>query len=501
MKISTKIMLATLGVCCGWPMLALSEPAEPTALTVTVNSNLDGPITADESLTLREAIALQNGMLSMADLSATEKAQVIDSEIPAIEFDLPAGATTVEVKQELPAIVQPDLVIDGTSQEGYQDTPVVAIAPVAGETIGYGLAVKADRVTIKGLSLYGFVTDLHDYRRIEGTPQGDIVITAVHEKAAPPEGVLLESNWLGISPDGKTATFRSSFGVTIFNAIAPTLRNNRIDNHDGSGILTSVRAPGMNILDNILESNGLTGMADGMRLEGDLTGGKISGNTIRKSGGSAIYLFKSSGAVQIVNNTLENNGDRLQRGAIFLMGKGHQVQKNIIRNQNGSGVVIASYPRSSENLIQDNQFSNLKGLSIDLVTYYATDVANYGVGDGPNPQRNSDERRKDTGNAAVNAPSFLAPEFTMQNAVVKLDGKADPGSEVVLYRAEANDLVLFPGYATPTEALVTVKADAQGRFAVDLTEVKVGDRLTAIAIDPRYGTSEPAAIVSITGSF
>jgi hypothetical protein len=183
------------------------------------------------------------------------------------------------------------------------------------------------------------------------------------------------------------------------------------------------------------------------------------------------------------------------------MGNGHQVRENIIRNHNGSGVVIASYPRSTQNLIQENQFVNLKGLSIDLVTYYATDVANYGVGDGPNPQRDSDERRKDTGNAAVNTPSFLAPEFAMQDAVVKVDGKADPGSEVVLYRVEAQDLELFPGYATPTEALMTVKADDKGLFAADLVGLKVGDRLSAIAIDSRYGTSEPAAVVSVTGSF
>jgi hypothetical protein len=481
--------------------MVLAQPAAPTALTVTVNSNLDGPITPNEGLTLREAIALQNGTLLMADLSAAEKAQVVDSSTPLIEFKLAESATTLEIKQELPAIVRPDLVIDGTSQPGYQDAPIVAIAPIANETIGYGLAVKADRVTIRGLSLYGFVADLHNYRRIEGTPQGDIIITAVNKKAAPPEGVILESNWLGISPDGKTSTFRSSFGVTIFNAIAPTLRNNRIVNHDGSGILTSVRASGMKILDNTLESNGLTGMADGIRLEGDLTGGEVSGNTIRKSGGSAIYLFKPNGAVQITDNTLEENSVRFHRAAIYLMGNGHQVRENIIRNHNGSGVVIASYPRSTQNLIQENQFVNLKGLSIDLVTYYATDVANYGVGDGPNPQRDSDERRKDTGNAAVNTPSFLAPEFAMQDAVVKVDGKADPGSEVVLYRVEAQDLELFPGYATPTEALMTVKADDKGLFAADLVGLKVGDRLSAIAIDSRYGTSEPAAVVSVTGSF
>jgi hypothetical protein len=501
MAIFPKALLVTLSALCYWPMMVQAQAPVPAALKAVVNSNLDGPIQPDESFTLREAIALHNGALPLAALSAAEREQVSEGTLPTIEFDLPADATTIVVQQELPGILRPDLRLDGTSQPGYQDAPKVAITAIANGFIGYGLAVKADRVTIKGLSLYGFVTDPYEYRRIEGTPQGDIVITPADAKAAPPQGVTLEANWLGISPDGRASTFRSSFGVTVFNAIAPILRKNHIANHDGSAILTSIRATNMQILDNKLEANGLTGMADGIRLGGNLSGSKISGNRIRKSGGSAIYLFKSSGSVQISHNTLEGNGDRLHRAAIYLMGNGHQVCKNTIRNHNGSGVVVASYPRSGQNLILENQFANLQGLSIDLVTYNATDVANYGVGDGPNPQRNSDERRKDTGNAAINAPSFLAPEFALQDDVVKVDGKADPGSEVVLYRVEAKDLALFPGYATPVEALITMKANEDGRFAADLGGLQVGDRLTAIAIDPRYGTSEPASLISIVDSF
>jgi hypothetical protein len=36
-----------------------------------------------------------------------------------------------------------------------------------------------------------------------------------------------------------------------------------------------------------------------------------------------------------------------------------------------------------------------------------------------------------------------------------------------------------------------------GRFGFTVSDAKMGDRYTAIATDPRYGTSEPAANVEV----
>ena len=115
---------------------------------------------------------------------------------------------------------------------------------------------------------------------------------------------------------------------------------------------------------------------------------------------------RPEGAVQIQDNQIVYNGRRLRRSAVYLMGSNHQVTNNQIRYQVGPGVVVAANPDSRNNRIQANRFSNLEGLSIDLVTRNDADVYDYQRGDGVNPPRDTGNRHFDTGNAGVNAPLF-----------------------------------------------------------------------------------------------
>ncbi len=477
-------------------------------LQVTVNSAQDGPIQADDQLTLREAIALINGTLTQALLSPQEKLQVQMDAETAIGFNLPAGNTTIVLKEALPPLLASGMTLDGTTQPGYADQPsteaikpIVAITPAPDVEIRQGLIVMADQIVIRGLSVYGFS---QAHLGTAAALPADILITdrlpeqnAEGARKLPPQDVSIERNWLGISPQGTVPAVRSAFGVSIFNADGTLIRNNRIAGHDGSGIITSLNASKTLINGNWIGQNGQAGMPDAIRLEGNIDGVEIIANDIRENDGSAIYLFKPEGSISIKENHLFDNGRRLQRAAIVLMGSGHQVLENEISGQSGPGVSVAAYPKSHRNIIANNQFAQLDGLSIDLTTYEATAPEDYRVGDGPNGPRNSDQRRKDTGNAAINAPQFLAPTFSLEDGVVKLDGKADPGSEVVLYRVEAEDLAQYPNYATLTKLVMTVKADEQGHFSADVEGMAVGDRLSAIATHPQYGTSEPSAVVAI----
>jgi hypothetical protein len=156
-------------------------------------------------------------------------------------------------------------------------------------------------------------------------------------------------------------------------------------------------------------------------------------------------------------------------------------------------VVVAAYPKSDHNIILENRFAELKGLSIDLVTRQHTNVQDYRTGDGPNPQRDSDLRRMDTGNAAINTPLFLSPEFYLMDGRVNLDGKADPGSMVLLYKSPAGK----EPYSPLKDFVGQVEVGENGRFGFTLKDAQVGDRYTAISTDPRYGTSEPAANVEV----
>lgn len=495
---------------------ALDVRSGQKSLRVVVNSNQDGAVQPNNALTLREAIEIVNGTLPLDKLSEPEKAQVFSSDTPKIEFNLPAEQTTINLQDILPPLATPKLIVDGTTQPGYNfsksataeiqiPVPVVSIKPEGTRYILRGFTVVADNVTIRGLSVYGFSSQ---HNRTASIPPADIFIS--HKSPSldtlqqapngnpyfssdkPPLNVVIENNWLGITPDEKMPSQPSAFGVSVFNAIGAVVQRNRISYHDGSGIITSVRAEKMQVKENIIVANGLAGMPDAIRLEGVISGSQITSNLICANDGSGAFLFKPEGSIEIRDNQIKYNGRRFRRAAVYLMGSDNKVENNQITNQPGPGVVVTAFPPGGSfhnggairNIIQNNRFANLEGLSIDLNTRAHVDVQDFQRGDGKNPPRTSGNRRLDTGNASINAPEFLSKEFLNINGKVGVDGKADPGSLVQIYRV-GNDGALG-------EVIATVKADDKGGFGASLKNLQPGELISATATDPKYGTSEPA---------
>ncbi len=517
-KLLTLLILTLVGWLPTLPLLA--QETGSSRLRVVVNSDQDS-VQADNALTLREAIELVNGTLSVDRLSEAEKSQVSTATgaTSEIAFQLAIGQTVIRVSKLLPDLTVP-VVIDGTTQTGYAaNTPAIAELPLAapiveltttqGAFISRGLSIVSDNVTIRGLSIYGFTDDHDDTER---TPPADIFIAhrlpppdvskqkvpanfaPFYSDDIPPKNVLIENNWLGIRPDQSVPPMTSAFGVSVFNSTGTTIRRNWIANHDGSAVITSVRADNLVVTENAIVGNGIAGMPDAIRLDGNINNAQVTGNLICGNDGAGVYLFKPEGAAQIRDNQITYNGRRYRRAAVYLMGNDHQVTGNTIAHQAGPGVVVASFPRSSRNLIESNRFSTLEGLSIDLVTQDNVGVHDYQRGDGINPKRNSPNRRKDTGNAAINAPEFSAKEFTLSGAQTQLTGKADLGSQVQIYRVNEGN----SPYGSLSEPLGSTSVDAQGQFTVLAGNFKPGDQVSAIATDPKYGTSEPAISALIT---
>jgi outer membrane protein OmpA-like peptidoglycan-associated protein len=508
--------LVCVYLCLGLSDIAFGQ-SPSSAFKVVVNSNLDGPIQSDSLLTLREAIALVNGNLKLEQLSPSQRVQVqaIPGVSSHIEFNLPQPQTTIALKEVLPPLTSPGLVIDGTTQPSYDPTksptqeiqipqPIVSITPASGAEVYRGFTVLADRITIRGLSIYGF-TDNH--RDTESTPPADIFIgdrfflpytrkvTGLVRKLPnddlieqPPKNVVIENNWLGIPPNGMIPPITSAFGVTVFNAVDPTIRRNRISYHDGSGIITAIKAEGMQVLENIILGNGMAGIPDGIRLEGMVNKSLIRSNLICGNDGSGVYLFKPEGATVITHNQIKFNGRRLRRAAVYLTGNDNQVKDNQISYQSGSGVVVAAYPQSDRNIIQNNLFIHLEGLSIDLNTQQDVGVQEFENGDGPNPLRDSPNRRRDTANAAINSPRFLSPEFFYGiGSTVGVDGVGEPNAQIDIYRVSGEK-----DYGALSEFLGSTLANSKGKFSLNLNQLQPGDRISAIATHPAFGTSEPA---------
>ncbi|MEM1242400.1 MAG: right-handed parallel beta-helix repeat-containing protein, partial [Cyanobacteria bacterium P01_H01_bin.26] len=485
-----------------------------------VNSPQDGPITPDDQLTLREAIAITNGTITSADLSVAEQQQVAPSPSNSvIAFDLPAGSTTIELQSLLPVLAQPGLIIDGTTQPGYDATksataeilvaiPVVEITVADDAEVFRGLTIVADDITIRGLSLYGFTSK---HRATESTPPADIFIAhelpppdisqqytpasnfSFSDENHPPQGIVIEQNWIGIPTDDTIPKQPSAFGVSVFNSQGVKLQNNRISYHDGSGVITGARAENLEIIENLIVNNGLAGMPDAIRLEGRIDNGLITGNLMCGNDGSGIFLFKPQGAVEISNNDIRFNGQRLRRAAIYLMGDDHRVVDNQIANQKGPGVVVTAFSQggtthSQRNIIENNRFENIEGLSIDLNTRRNRGVQDFQRGDGPNPLRDSHNRRRDTGNSAINPPQFDSPEFFVMDGSVVVQGKADIGSTVQLYLTQGNT----GEYGPLTTPLATVDVAEDGTFSYASAALQPGDVISGTATDADYGTSEPA---------
>ena len=503
------------------PAVGWGQVTSPPSVRVTVNSPADGPVQADSAMTLREAIALINGTLPLSALSAAEQQLITGQPSSEIRFDLPIGQTTIELTEVLPAIARPNVTIDGTTQPGYDASrsataeiaipmPVVTIRPANGVEVFRGLTLSADNITVRGLSLYGFTAGS---QITQSTPPADILIShrpaplnrerplpsaSVNQLDQPPTGIVIEHNWLGLPPSGTMPAVPSSFGVSVFDSAGTTIRQNRIEYHTGSGVISGRQAENLNVVSNIIVGNGLAGMPDAIRLDGQVNGSVITDNLICGNDGSGVFLFKPDGSVTIANNAIRLNGQRLRRAAVYIMGNNHRIIDNDIVNQKGSGVTVTAFgqgpnTQSSGNIITGNRFDHIEGLSIDLVVRRGHTPQDFQRGDGPNPQRDSHNRRQDTGNGAVNAPRFISPELFVINGTVAVSGQADPNNEIQLYRAVGS----AGEYGPLREPMAVTMADSEGLFEFRLDSLRGGELLSAIATDSRYGTSEPAANTSV----
>jgi outer membrane protein OmpA-like peptidoglycan-associated protein len=489
-----------------WSQPSLATPSQ--YLQITVNSDRDD-IQADGSITLREAIELVNGKLSFDQLSPAERQLVkARADRHQIDFQLPSGKSRIVLNSELPAIVTTNVTIDGgnsTAKATIQNLtftrPAVEIVPAPGIEINRGLSLMADDITVTGLSIYGF--QVGNAPATQNIPGADIFIGTSNypqlDGRSAPRRITIENNWLGIQTDRTIPDRTSDFGVYVFNSEGVTIRHNAIAHHSASGIISQVSANNLLVTNNAIFANGTDGMPDAIRLEGNLANDRIQGNLICGNDGSGIFVFKpESGSVKIVNNKLQSNGRRLRRAAIHLMGEDHQVTGNSIEFQNGAGVSVTAFPHNNttsslRNRITNNRFQQIEGLSIDLIADRNQNVEDFQTGDGINPPRNSENRRIDTANGAINAPQFLAREFYSIDNHVNLDGTAAPGTEVEIYQVYPDGNNNGP----LSKPLTKVIANDRGLFQATLPRLAPGVTLSAIASGAMYGTSEPAENVTV----
>ena len=105
------------------------------------------------------------------------------------------GQKTIDLLSPLPPITAP-LTIDGTTQPGYSNTPLIELDGAGAGAGANGLTLAGNGITVKGLIISGFSGD-----GIEVTGNDDLV----------------ESSYIGIDSTGNHAMGNGAAGVAIID--------------------------------------------------------------------------------------------------------------------------------------------------------------------------------------------------------------------------------------------------------------------------------------------
>jgi hypothetical protein len=233
--------------------------------------------------------------------NATPKPETISFNIPG------PGPHIITVESDLPAITH-TATIDGTSQTGYDDRPLVALTRLASNQVSRGLEMTGlcTGCVIQGLSIYGF--------------NAGIIARA--------ENTVIRANFIGLDLSGDDQDGQG----------------NRIGNTTGIFLIGSGSIVG-GVQDadrNVISGNTFTGMrvvtsSEGKRVEGNYIGTDPSGLLARGNGTGGI-----GSGVQILRTNIDTPESR------------HLFLRNVISGNSGHGIVILSTQGNAPIEIKEN---------------------------------------------------------------------------------------------------------------------------------------------------
>ncbi|HUL78373.1 MAG TPA: NosD domain-containing protein, partial [Vicinamibacteria bacterium] len=217
-----------------------------------------------------------------------------------IVFDIPGpGPHTITLKHQAPTVTDP-VVIDGTTQPGYDGSPQVRVECPSSANCIRGLWIQADNTTVRGLG-------------VVNTLGGGIFIGSS-------TGALIEQNHIGT--DG-AADLGNGWGIDVVGGGSHTLRNNVISGNDGVGIDLSDTSG------NVIQGNRIGTNAAGTAALGNAQQGvKVSGNSFGN-------VIGGPGAGQ--GNLISGNVEGV---AVYAPAHDNSVEGNLVGTNAGGNAAI-----------------------------------------------------------------------------------------------------------------------------------------------------------------
>lgn len=292
----------------------LEQRTVPNA-TITVNTHLDVQA-KDNDLSLREAILLANGTLTLNDLSANEKALVMGTpaanQADKIHFNLANPNNAIALNSKLEAITD-QVTIDGFTQIGSGPNTAPFGQPrnatyrieldgtMAGGNAAFRITAGSGTL-IRGLAIVSFSGGAVEVRTNKNT---------------------IEDNSIGIDRGGQAkgngASDLGGGAVIIRNASENLIKNNLISGNSGA-------SPAVGVW--------ITFNAKSNRLEGNYIGTDASGQSPIPNGDGGVSIDLGASSNIIGGSTLSGTG-------------------NLISGNKGSGVTIFGVD-TTDNRIQAN---------------------------------------------------------------------------------------------------------------------------------------------------
>jgi parallel beta-helix repeat protein len=292
---------------------------------------------------------------AIRDANASSGADIINFSIPG------SGVHTITPDSALPALTGPVL-IDGTTQAGYADHPLIEIDGSQAGTGVNGLVLRGGSSTIRGLAVNRFVNSgIYDGHGIVLETLG---------------GNTLEGNYIGTDPTGLSARPNGGSGVVIAGSSsrnkigAPTAAGRNIfSGNSGDGLQISRGSGGRNLVQgNIIGAdvtgvsvlpNGGNGIFVGAQY--DTIGGTAYGNGNLVSGNMlpGIYLGSSARWTVVQGNHIGTTlpGDaalgNANNGIMVDSAASTTIQSNVISGNLSTGLYIYGTPATG-NAILDN---------------------------------------------------------------------------------------------------------------------------------------------------
>jgi uncharacterized repeat protein (TIGR01451 family) len=385
--------------------------------------------------------------------------------IPAAQ--LTSGVAVITPATALPQITGANTAINGSTQTynigntndqllgtgGAVGTSSTALSQLNGPEVqvkgitnidGITMAANIANTTVRGLSIYGFSTN---------------ILAGVNDT-----GIRIEQNVIGTSatsftdPGAGNRTLNE--GINLNDSDGGFVTNNLIAFNGGMGIWVQTNGNGSNnnaITGNEIRSNALVRnvgagerlVFDGLELQGNSTGNTVSGNLITANVGHGIDSYGNGiGGNSITNNTISNNGVGVatntgeEGSGLRVFGATNQtiIANNVLTGNNGSGVLLMG--TANQVTISQNSTSGNTRLGIDLLTTGETNLNSTAAGTpfwNGNTGTTSNVTLNDNGDTATGGNGLLNfPVLTTANVSgtsLVINGFARPGSLIEFFLA------------------------------------------------------------------